>query len=276
MRTVPIELAEQLERAEAMVWQDMVDAAPQHFIQDTGLSMDLIAGNTCISCAGIPFVHFNCAIGFGTRKRVVEKELDGLISHYQHKKSPLFLFAVQGLHEYIEPILMDRGFVPAGRWERLFRDNRELRTPGYRMPQKWTIKRVNETNAETWADFVSNIYEMPVTKDWLLNFAIRESWSHYLLEEAGKIIAVRSMYKGPDNFAFLGIEAPIPGIMTTNYQMDTALLWQIIKDGLKEGVKRFVADIEMVDEQGATPAYANAQMLGFLIPYRRLLYKKMP
>ena len=207
---------------------------------------------------------------------MVEKELDTLISHYQHKKSPLFLFAVQGLHEYLEPMLIDRGFVPAGRWERLFRDNRDLRAPAYRIPQKWAIQKVNETNAEAWADFVSGTYGMPPTKDWLLNFAVRKNWAHYLLQEEGKILAVRSMFTGLDNFAFLGIEAPIPGMMTGNYQMDAALLRQIIKDGLKEGVKRFVADIEIVDENAATPAYANARMLGFLIPYRRLVYKKMP
>ncbi len=276
MRTVPIELAKQLEQAEAMAWQDMVNAAPQHFIQNTGLALDQIAGNTCICCPGIPFVHFNCALGFGTHQKMVEKELEALISHYQHKKAPLFLFAVQGLHEYLKPMLIDRGFVTAGRWERLFRDNRELRPPAYRIPQKWAIQKVDETNAETWADFVSVTYGMPLTKDWLLNFAVRKNWAHYLLQEDDKILAVRSMYVGPDNFAFLGIEAPIPGMMTSNYQMDAVLLRQIIKDGLKDGVKRFVADIEMVDEKAATPAYANANMLGFLIPYRRLVYKKMP
>lgn len=276
MRTVPIELAEQLEKAEAMAWRDMVSAAPQPFIKNTGLTLDQIAGNTCLCCPGIPFVHFNCALGFGTHQKMVEKELDALISHYQHKKSPLYLFAVQGLHEYLEPMLIDRGFVPAGRWERLFRDNRELRATAYRIPQKWNIEKVGKTNAEAWADFVSDSYGIPSTKDWLFNFAVRENWAHYILQEDGKILAVRSMFTGPDNFAFLGIEAPIPGMMTTNYQMDSLLLKHIINEGLKAGVKRFVADIEMVDEKAATPAYANANMLGFLIPYRRLVYKKMP
>jgi hypothetical protein len=94
-----------------------------------------------------------------------------------------------------------------------------------------------------------------------------------MLMEANKIIAVRSIFIGNDNMAFWGIEAPIPGLMTSDFSMDFALAHHIVEQGLQMGVKGFVGDIEMARDTEDTPAYTNFKALGFSIPYRRKIYK---
>ena len=114
---------------------------------------------------------------------------------------------------------------------------------------------------------------MQLTKSWLLDFAVREDWHHYMLMEASRIIAVRSIFIGKDKMAFWGVEAPIPGLMTNDFFMDFALAYHIVKEGLQMGVKGFAGDIEAVSDTMDTPAYSNFKKLGFSIPYRRKIYK---
>jgi hypothetical protein len=269
-------LAQQAEQTEAAAWVDMVTAANEGYKKSTGLYVDVIQDDMYISCPAIPFLHFNCVLGFGTNQPISEQYIDNVLAYFKGRNlSTAYLFLIDGLQQGAETILQKKGFVPAGSWERTWRNDEPLDSTLNTLKQGWVINKVDAASADAWASFVSGTYQMPATKEWLLDFAVRKGWHHYMLVEANTIIAVRSIFIGEDNMTFWGIEAPIPGLMTNDFSMDFALTHHILAQGLQMGVKGFVGDIEMVSDTENTPAYANFKALGFSIPYRRKIYKLM-
>lgn len=69
------------------------------------------------------------------------------------------------------------------------------------------------------------------------------------------------------------MDGPVPGVMTNDYAPDYAIWERAIQDGLKEGIRLFVADIELPDKEKNKTAYANFKNLGFMIPYTRYHYR---
>jgi hypothetical protein len=269
-----IALAQQSEKTEAAAWIDMVDAANTEYKKSTGLAVEVIEADMYISCPAILFLHFNCVLGFGTNQPVTEQYIENVLAYFRERNlSTVYLFLIDGLHNEAEKTLLNKGFVSSGSWERTWRDDKLPDKTLNTLQPGWSISKVDTANADTWAGFVSGIYQMPATKEWLLDFAVRKGWHHYMLMEANKIIAVRSIFIGGDNMAFWGIEAPIPGLMTNNFAMDFALAHHIVEQGLQMGVKGFVGDIEMISDTESTAAYDNFKALGFSISYRRKIYK---
>jgi hypothetical protein len=93
-----------------------------------------------------------------------------------------------------------------------------------------------------------------------------------MLRSETRIVAVRSMYIHPDGMAWLGIEAPVPGIMAPSYDLDFQICQVVVKDGINAGVKYFVADIEAPAAGMNTPAYHHFEALGFKRAYFRSHY----
>jgi hypothetical protein len=87
-----------------------------------------------------------------------------------------------------------------------------------------------------------------------------------------KIVAVRTMYIHSDGMAWLGVEAPVPGIMAPSFDLDLRLCQTILKEGIDMGVRYFVADIEAPNPAMNTPAYQNFEALGFKRIYFRSHY----
>jgi hypothetical protein len=77
------------------------------------------------------------------------------------------------------------------------------------------------------------------------------------------------MYLGPDSIAWLGMDGPVPGLGTDDYEPDAALCATAVADGLTRGARGFVADIERPSPRLDTPAYAAFAALGFRRPYAR-------
>ena len=97
----------------------------------------------------------------------------------------------------------------------------------------------------------------------------RPGWHQYFARDAGEIVAARGMWIGHDGTAWLGMDGPVPGIMTDDYVPDAAICARIVADGLARGARRFIADIEAPSPAMDTPAYANFARLGFRRPYVR-------
>src|SRR5437588_4922889 len=53
----------------------------------------------------------------------------------------------------------------------------------------------------------------------------------------------------------LGMDGPVPGLMTDDYEPDAAICSRIVADGLVAGARRFIADIEAPSDAMDTPAY---------------------
>jgi hypothetical protein len=82
------------------------------------------------------------------------------------------------------------------------------------------------------------------------------------------------MYIGTDRIAWLGMDAPVPGITTEDYEPDAALCSHIVTDALKHGARGFIADVEAPSPAMDTPAYEHFSKLGFSRPYVRTHYTR--
>ena len=80
------------------------------------------------------------------------------------------------------------------------------------------------------------------------------------------------MYIGADGAAWLGMDGPVPRLMTQDYAPDAALCAFIVEDGLARGATGFGSDIEAVSATLTTPAYEYFARLGFRRPYARTHY----
>lgn len=88
----------------------------------------------------------------------------------------------------------------------------------------------------------------------------------------GQIRAVRSMYIHNDGMAWLGIDAPVPGIMAPSFDLDARICETMISDGIALGARCFVADIEAPHPEMDIAAYRHFAALGFGKAYFRSHY----
>jgi hypothetical protein len=135
------------------------------------------------------------------------------------------------------------------------------------------VEVVDRGTADEWAAFVDRVYRLD-TGDWLPALVGRPGWHHYVARDGGEVVSARSMYIGPAGAAWLGIDGPVPGVMTDAYEPDAAICAFMVEDGLARGATGFVADIEEVSEARDTPAYEYFARLGFERPYARTHYAR--
>jgi hypothetical protein len=123
-----------------------------------------------------------------------------------------------------------RGLHLRGGWERIYRDNRPLTSAVIEPPPRSRVEKVTPTTASAWAAFIDNMYGLPTTP-WLLSLVGRPGWYHYLLRRDERIVAVRTMYVDGAGMAWLGIDAPVPGVMAPSYDLDINCARRLCKMG---------------------------------------------
>jgi hypothetical protein len=263
------DFAARIEHSEIQAWLDLYKALPSDFAQQYGLEIVQLGQITLTRCPGIAFGEFNRAMGLGVFEPATEQQLEDIFASYHEVGVKRFLIhhishcqpaTLVSLLEQRQPA------VRAG-WERIVRDGSSLESSS----DDLAVKSVTKANAEEWADFIDTAYHMP-TKPWLLELVGRRGWHHYLLRENTKVVAVRSMCINPDGTVWLGIEAPVPGIMADSYALDARICQIMVQDALELGARLFVADIEKPSSSMDTPAYQDFARLGFTRPYFRTNY----
>ena len=165
--------------------------------------------------------------------------------------------------------LPDRGLEPFDAQDRVFRDARPV-DPGS-VPSsvcELAVERVDLQTADEWAEYLQRIYGLD-TGPWLPRLIGRPGWHQYVVREEGRIVGARGMYIGPDGMAWLGMNAPVPGVMAQDYQPDAAICAFLVEDGLANGARVFLADIEAPSASMDAPAYQYFSRLGFSRPYAR-------
>jgi hypothetical protein len=179
-----------------------------------------------------------------------------------------------GPAEY-EGWLRDRGLEPFDAQERVIRDARPLDPassgPGTR---EFLVERVSRETADEWSEFIQRVYRLD-TGPWLPEFIGRRGWHQYVAREDGELVAARGMYIGSDGMAWLGMDGPVPGVMTDDYEPDAALLARMVEDGLANGARAFLSDIEAPSRAMDTPAYETFARLGFRRPYIRTHWARL-
>jgi hypothetical protein len=279
MDTRPVDLATaaQVEAAEARAWADCYAAAPRDFAARAGLGSLEVDGTTVLSWAASGRRYFSRTVGLGVARPATEAAIDAIAARYEEHGISMFL--LQSLphcrpREY-EGWLRDRGLEAFDRQDRVIRGGEPLH-PVTDPPvgRHLQVERVTRETAAAWVEFLERVYSLD-TGDWLPRLIGRLGWHPYIAREDGEIVAARTMFIGPDGFAWWGMDAPVPGLGTDDYEPDAALCEFMVRDGLELGVRCFLADIEAPSEAMDTPTYQNFGRLGFRRPYARTHFAKL-
>lgn len=261
-----------IEHAEVQAWVDMYAAIPADYRERFDPEILRVDGVTLTRCRAIPFSHFNAVLDLGVAAPATGSQADAIVACYQEAAIPRFTV----LHNpHAQPALLPdwleaRGLRRRGAWERVCRDGGKLIAPEPAMADG-SIELVSRETGVEWASFLVKLYGLP-TGPWLEQLVGRPGWVHAVLRRKGRIVAARSLFASAGGWAWLGVEAPVPGLMAPSYADDFALTHALVREGLRLGVTRFVADIEAPAPARDTPAYANWQALGFDWPYLRTHY----
>ncbi|HEX4735572.1 MAG TPA: hypothetical protein VH247_14255 [Thermoleophilaceae bacterium] len=264
----PAEVAA-VEAAEARAWADCYSAAPAAFQAGAGIETAWVGGALLIAWAATGRRYFSRTIGLAVTEPATRATVDAVVDWYDQRGISMFL--LQSLPhcrpaEY-EAWLREHGLEPFDRQDRIVRDAQAFDPPPAG-DRDIRVEPVTASNTEAWSDFLQRIYGLE-TAGWLPRLIGRRGWHPYVAREDGEIVAARTMCIGADGHAWLGMDGPVPGLGTQDYEPDAAICAAIVEDGLRLGVRRFLADIEAPSDAMDTPAYANFAALGFTRPYVR-------
>ena len=265
-----LELARELETAEVCAWLDLYQAAPPEFAKKFQLKTHQTGSMVLLAARGLPALRFNRVLGWGLLEEPGEESLQEVFDFYRSCGVRRFLLhQILGCLplEFLER-LESWGLQPAGNWERIYRRDEPLADDGLVLQANLRAERVTGETAGLWADYIYSVYGLQ-NKPWLLCLVERPGWQHYMLRDASDILAVRSSFTVDGCLIWLGIEGPIPGLMTPAYEYDALLCRAIIKEGLAGGVRGFVADIEESSPYLNSPTYRHFSDLAFRRMYFR-------
>jgi len=206
-----------------------------------------------------------------------EQAIDEMVGGYE--AAGISMFLLQSLPhcrptEY-EGWLRDRGLEPFDAQDRVIRGP-EAPGGGERSSsaRELRVERVRRNTAEEWVAFLERVYRLD-TGHWLQQLVGRPGWYPYVAREDDEIVGARTMFIGLDGFAWWGMDGPVPGLATDDYEADAALCELMVHDGLKLGVRCFLADIEAPSAAMDTPPYGYFGRLGFRRPYVRTHFARL-
>jgi hypothetical protein len=266
---VALDEAAAIEAAEVRAWADMYAATPHAFAQRAGIDVSRIGGAIVLRWRATGRRYFSRVVGLGVLEPATPHAIDQILAHYARHGISMFL--LQSLPhcrpaEY-EGLLRARGLEPFDAQDRIVRGGEplgaELLPTG-----ALTVERVDAAGADEWAAFLQRVYRLD-TGPWLQLLVGRPGWHQYVARLDGEIVAARGMYLDRGGIAWLGMDGPVPGITTHDYEPDAAICARIVDDGLARGARAFAADIEAPSPSLDTPAYENFAALGFSRPYVR-------
>lgn len=235
--TTPVDLntVAVIEAAEARAWADSYAAAPPEFAEAAGLGYSEVGGALALRWSASGRRYFSRTIGLGVVEPASAAAVDRILEGYADAGITMFLLQ---LLPHCRPTayegwLPDRGLEPFDAQDRVFRDARSV-DPGS-VPssvRELAVERVDLQTADEWAEYLQRIYGLD-TGPWLPRLIGRPGWHQYVVREEGRIVGARGMYIGPDGMAWLGMNAPVPGVMAQDYQPDAAICAFLVEDGAR-------------------------------------------
>src|SRR4051794_29576611 len=217
--TTPLSATEaaSVEAAEARAWVDLYAAAPAGFQNAAGIETAWVGGTLLIAWAATARRYFSRAIGLAVIEPVTRRGVEAVIGWYDERGISMFL--LQSLPhcrpaEY-DDWLHELGLEPFDRQDRIVRDARPL-APAPGTNRDIRVERVTSSTADEWSGYLQRVYRLE-TGDWLPQLIGRPGWHEYLAREDGEIVAARGMYVTGDGYAWLGMDGPVPGLMTQDH-----------------------------------------------------------
>ena len=260
-----------IEQTEIEAWRSLIDAAPESMRTMNGMKHVAIGGGMAINFQKKPVPLFNRVLGLGLTEPLTQQLIDSIKAFYTQHEKYLVHCSLPMQPAKADSLLKQNGFYLAGSWERIVRNNEQLNnaTNG---ADSIEVRLVDESLKESWVRFLIDTYGYDFYW-WPRAFAGQKGWKHYVAVRGNQIIACRSFFTTKEKTIFSGVDAPVPGVMTSVYAPDFAIWRRAIQDGLKEGAVLFVADIELPDKEKNKEAYEGFKQLGFEIPYTRYHYR---
>ena len=275
--TVEAAAAAAIEAAEARAWRDLYASAPAEWAAEADVGSTEIGGALVLHWGATGRRYFSRGIGLGVTEPATEEAIDAILEFWSRRGIDMFLLQSMphcAPTEY-EGWLRQRGLEPFDAQDRIVRGGQPV--DGASPPaggRELNVERVGPETAAEWSAFLQRTYRLDAAP-WLPRLIGRAGWHQYVAREAGEIVAARGMYIGPDGAAWLGMDGPVPGIMTQDYEPDAALCGFIVADGLARGARAFIADIEAPSEDMDTPAYEHFPRVGFRRPYVRTHWTRL-
>jgi hypothetical protein len=269
--SVDLRTAASIEAAEARAWADLYAAAPARWATAAGLSAQEVGGALVLRWAATGRRYFSRTIGLGVFEPANRAAIEEILDSYD--RAGVTMFLLQSLPHCrpadYESWLRELGLEPYDTQDRVVRGAGPLAlAPLLARDRELNVERVTHASVSEWVEFIERVYRLE-TGPWLSRLIGRPGWHQYVAREDGEIVAARGMHIGPDGTAWLGMDGPVPGVTTDDYEPDAALCSFIVADGLVRGARSFIADIEAPSDEQATPAYESFGRLGFTLPYVR-------
>jgi hypothetical protein len=269
----PRKIAIQAEWADTQNWLDGFAAAPPHVTAALGLAVQR-NGELVMVRSRIPFSHFNMVLTLGCPAPADAAAFEAIERFYGATRHWVLV------NDHSEPAdlaqqLAARGYAGSGSWDRVL-----LHEPRVDL---WTPRAAGElvdaANANEWSSFLCRCYGMPpVIADWLQAYVGRPGWIHAILREGGRadgpVTMARSLFMAEGGWAWLGIDAPVPGVMAPCFDADQAVSATLLLAAARAGARHFVTDIEAPSPERRGPGYRGWSALGFEPAYLRTLYAK--
>jgi len=265
------------ERVDTDNWFDDFAAAPPSVSEALALGTRREGGLAMVR-SHVPFSHFNMVLTLGC-PAVADAAAFAAIDRFYAEGGVTKHWVVINDHSEpadLEARLHTRGYGPAGAWDRVI-----LR--GAR-PELWRAhaqdcESVTAANAAEWSAFLLECYGMPPPiAHWLHALVGRARWFHALRREGGRpgapVAMVRSLYLADSGWAWLGIDAPVPGVMAPCFDDDQKVTAHLLLEAARAGAHSFVSDIELPSPQRTGPAYQRWGELGFAPAYLRRLFSR--
>jgi hypothetical protein len=259
-----------IEQTEIEAWRSLIDAAPDSLRLANGMKYKDLGGGLAINFQKKPDPLFNRVIGLGLTEPLTQELIDSIKAFYTHHEKYLVHYSSPMQPSNAAELLKQNGFYLGGSWERIVRDNKPL--PVDTSVDNIEVRLLDESLRESWVRFLIDTYGYDFYW-WPRAFAFQKGWKHYVALRDNKIIACRSYFITKDKTVFSGVDAPVPGVMTSEHAADFAIWRKAIRDCLEEGAVLFVADIELPDKEKNKEAYDGFKQLGFTIPYTRYHYR---
>jgi hypothetical protein len=262
--------AARFEAAEAVAWADCYAAAPAAFAAGAGLSTRWVGDALVLSWAASDRRYFSRAIGLGVVEPASPAAIDDILD--RHIRAGISMFLLQSMPhcrptEY-EAWLRERGLELFDAHDRVARGGQPPGVTPPRGDRRLAVELVGRDEAEEWSDYLQGVYGLN-TGPWLPELIGRPGWHQFVAREGLRIVGARGMYIGPGGIAWMGMDAPVPGLMTNDYEPDAAICEAMVTHGLEQGAVAFIADIEAPSDAMDTPPYEYFGRLGFTRPYVR-------
>lgn len=270
----PRQIALQAELTDTRAWLDQFAAAPAPVAAGLDLRVHT-DGPLQMLRSRIPFSHFNMVLTLGCPAPADEPTFTAIERFYAGTRHWVLVNDCSEPDDLAAQLLA-RGYEPAGVWDRVVaRSVHAARCA----PHAHGCEFVDAGNVVDWIAFVRGCYGMPAPiGDWLQALAGRPGWIHAFRREGGqpgaRIVMARSLFIADDGWAWLGIDAPVPGVMAPCFDDDRHVTATLLTAAARAGAHAFVSDIEAPSPTREGRVYDDWRGLGFECVYRRALYAR--